>query len=84
MLFRYMEELYLESIRSEEKCADWAYSAINWYIETCRASAAWEKALQKANPRKLLHYMLSGEDKSDDVMVTRATKYLKRYCGLTE
>ena len=60
----------------------WAGDAIAWYVHTGRASRDWIIAFAKANPKKLLKYMASGEDHSDQAMIIRATAYLKRYCHL--
>lgn len=60
----------------------WAGDAIAYQINTGRASTDWIKAFVKANPKKLLKYMASGDDNSTIGMLKRANTYLKRYCGL--
>lgn len=78
-------KLTAESLEREGvKYATWAYSAINYYVSTARASTAWIKALSKADNAKLIRRMMNGRDRSDQGMIQTATKYLKRYYGLTE
>ena len=54
---------------------------INWYVWTGRATVQWIKALSKANPSKLLAYVLKGGQATDD-RIRSVTSYLTRYCGL--
>ena len=58
-----------------------AYESIAWYCNTGRSTVAFEKALAKANPAKLLNAMLKGES-SVDAQIATAKAYLTRYCGL--
>lgn len=59
-----------------------AYRSIEWYVNTCRASAQWCKALAKAKPITLLKHILKSDDQSVDGQIAATTKYLARYCGL--
>lgn len=52
-----------------------------WYIWTGRATVQWIKALSKANPGKLLAYVLKGGQSTDD-RIRSVTSYLTRYCNL--
>ena len=61
-----------------------AYGAVEWYINTGRAPLGWERALSRADPKKLLDYILDGDDQSMSAQAERATDYLKRYCRLEE
>ena len=61
-----------------------AYHSVAWYVSTGRAYPAWERALARANPKKLLASILNGEDQSVDAQVARATAYLERYCRLAQ
>ncbi|MBQ9348840.1 MAG: hypothetical protein IJT94_16130, partial [Oscillibacter sp.] len=61
-----------------------AYGAVEWYINTGRVPLGWERALSRADPKKLLDYLLDGDDQSMSAQVERATDYLKRYCRLEE
>ena len=67
-----------------EERADYrdAYNSVEWYVNTGRAPLAWEKALARADPKKLLAFILNGEDQSVDGQVARVTKYLDHYCRL--
>ena len=58
------------------------YQSIKWYVLTGRSSVTWDKALKKANPKKLISYILKSSDQSVDGQIKSTTKYLKRYCGL--
>lgn len=58
-----------------------AYDSLAWYCDTGRSTVAFERALAKANPKKLLGAMLRG-DASVDGHIASAKKYLSRYCGL--
>ena len=57
-----------------------AYDAIAWYVSTARASMQWIRSALKADPGKLLDYVGQGTVEEE---VGRATKYLRRWCGLT-
>lgn len=59
-----------------------AYDSISWYVTTCRASASWIRALQRANPEKLLKFIISSDDHSSIGNVSAATTYLKQHCHL--
>ena len=61
-----------------------AFGAVEWYINTGRAPLGWERALDRADPKKLLDYILDGDSQSMSEQVERATDYLKRYCRLEE
>lgn len=61
-----------------------AYGAVEWYVNTGRAPLGWERALDRADPKKLLDYILDGDNQSMSEQVERATDYLKRYCRLEE
>lgn len=69
-----------------EERADYrdAYYSVEWYVSTGRAPLAWEKALARADPKKLLAFILKGDNQSVDGQVARATAYLERYCRLAE
>ena len=57
----------------------WAADAIAYYINSGRASTPWLQSFVKADVRKLLAYMASGKDHSDQAMVKRASSYLKQH-----
>lgn len=58
-----------------------AYESIAWYCNTGRSTVAFDKALAKANPQKLLRAILKGEN-TVDAQIASAKAYLTRYCGL--
>lgn len=58
-----------------------AYNSIEWYVHTGRSCIAWERSLKKANPKKLLKYILKQDDQSVDGQIKAATEYLRRYCN---
>lgn len=58
-----------------------AYNSIAWYCNTGRSSAAFDKALGKANPKKLLAAIICG-DNTVDAQILSAKGYLAQYCGL--
>ena len=57
-----------------------AYDAVAWYVSTGRASTQWIRSALKADPGKLLDYVGQGTVEEE---VDRATRYLRRWCGLT-
>ena len=57
------------------------YNSLAWYLTTGRACYAWEKALKRADPKKLINFILKQDDQSVDAQVRNATRYLKRHCG---
>lgn len=57
----------------------WAADALGYYINSGRASTEWIKSFVKADQKKLLVYMASGRDHSDQAMVKRATSYLRQH-----
>lgn len=57
-----------------------AYHSIEWYVMTGRSCLAWENALKKANPKKLINFILKQDDQSVQGQVESTTKYLRRYC----
>lgn len=59
---------------------DDVYCSIEWYINTCRASTSWIKAIGKANPTKLFAYIIKQDDQSVTGQIASATKYITRYC----
>lgn len=61
-----------------------AVYAISYYITTGRAYSNWESAFAKANPEKLLAYVVSRGSGSDTEYIHRVTAYLRRYCGLRQ
>ena len=70
---------------AEEK-QDWDYKqasdAINWYITTGRACPAWIKAILKANPKKILCFMVCHTQSTSTMgLIESATIYLRRYCA---
>ena len=81
-----LDKLYMESefhyTTFEQRASQRdAYYAIAWYITTGRATTAWIKAVGKANPRKLIAYILKQEDQSVSAQVNATTTYIRRYCG---
>lgn len=58
------------------------FESIKWYIVTDRAPLAWVKALSKADPKKLIRYVLRQENQSTDGQIKAVTDYLQRYCKL--
>lgn len=60
----------------------WGYYAIEWYVNTARASVQWVNALGNADPEKLLIHLLRNGEMTDEAFIDRCTKYLIRYCGL--
>lgn len=76
-----LEIAMLRSTTQEQRTARRdAYDAVSWYINTGRASAAWVRTALRADPGKLLDYVGQGTVEEE---VDRATKYLRRWCGLT-
>ena len=76
-----LEIAMLRSKTQEQRTARLdAYDAIAWYVRTARASMQWIRAALKADPGKLLDYVGQGTVEEE---VDRATRYLRRWCGLT-
>ena len=62
-----------------------AADAIRWYVRSGRASTPWIKALLKANPEKILAFLVeSCEYGATEEYVKLATKYLRRFCRLNK
>ena len=77
----YMTAEFNYSTQEQKRAQVDAYESIAWYCNTGRSTVAFEKALAKANPTKLLKAMLKG-DCTVDAQVASAKAYLQRYCGL--
>ena len=76
-----LEIATLRSTTQEQRIARRdAYDAVAWYVSTGRASAAWVRSALRADPGKLLDHVGQGTVEDD---VDRATRYLRRWCGLT-
>ena len=81
LLMTLLEIAMLRSKTQEQRTARLdAYDAIAWYVSTARASMQWIRAALKADPVKLLDYVGQGTVEEE---VDRATRYLRRWCGLT-
>ena len=57
-----------------------ACHSVEWYVSTGRADADFEKALARANPEKLLSYILNGKNQSVEGQVARAKSYVRSHC----
>lgn len=60
-----------------------AVYAISRYVTTGRVWSGWQTAFSKADPDKLLAYIVNGGAGSDDDYIKRATAYLRRFCKLS-
>lgn len=69
-----------------EETQDWNYKqasdAISWYVRTGRACTDWLRAILKANPKKILAFMVShAQNASTMGLIESATTYLRKYCA---
>ena len=59
----------------------WAFYAIERYINTARASGDFLRALQRANPAKLMRHAAKHAG-TDEECIAAVSAYLRRYCGM--
>ena len=57
-------------------------STVEWYYGTGRACLAWEKALLRADPRKLADSVIKQRTGCEVDALNVINKYLSRYFGL--
>lgn len=60
----------------------WAFYAIERYVNTARASVDFLRALQRANPAKLMRHAAKHAG-TDEECIATVSAYLTRYCGMS-
>lgn len=76
-------DIYFAGQESQECIAIWGADAIAWYVNTGRATTNWISSLLKANPHKLLAYLVKQGKGSHEALIQSTTQYLARYCKLS-
>ena len=80
-LFCLFSETFNYSSPEEKMRLQWAFYAIERYVNTARASVDFLRALQRANPAKLMRHAAKHAG-TDDECITAVSAYLTRYCGM--
>lgn len=60
---------------------EWVLYAVNRYIQTGRASLDWLRAFVKADMNELMEYAAKLNGGSDDEIMLRVNRYLKKMGG---
>lgn len=69
------------SSMEEKTRLQWAFYAIERYVNTARASVDFLRALQRANPAKLMRHAAKHAG-TDEECIAAVSAYLRRYCGM--
>lgn len=81
-LYRLQMAAHRNYTTTREMCyREWVLFAVNRYIQTGRASLDWLRAFIKTDMEKLVDYAAKLNGGSDDEIMRRVNRYLKKMGG---